>query len=51
MLPLKGRFRDSQIVSITNLVGVSSVGIKKLSVCRAFANSVYQDQLASEEAN
>ena len=30
MLPLKQRFRDSQIVIITNFVVVSSVGIRKV---------------------
>ena len=32
MVPLKRRFRDSQIVIITNFVVVSSVGIKRV-VC------------------
>ena len=32
LLPLKRKFRDSQIVIITNFVVVSSVGLKRLSV-------------------
>ena len=37
MLPLKRRFRDSQIIIITNFVVLSSVGIKRV-VCTSSVN-------------